>query len=368
MLGIDKLPGEMDFFDRPETLLRFLKARSWVLDDAEKQLKDTVEWRRQMKPYNIDCHWCHERPGYHCVRQIGFDKIGRPVIYACFSQACCVKTTVEATVVHMTHLIENAKRTMTGDVSTWVFIMDCTGMTLPACNPRVGYSITHDMATYYPERLGLVICIHHNPIFQGVWNAFKVFLDPNTAAKMQLLRKKSKFTKAFEEHFDKELSSWVLEEVALNKKLHKHKSLYNPQREFWKAPDATTPKEGGAAKATVHDPRGCPSYVRSYIDTYLENSAKVESGQLQGPIHEPHPNIVDTLRGTIRQVVPSSPAVSNGNDVSIGSTGGDNSDDEDDMPDTPQPLVLADLSEEYQIPKEVLEQHKLQQQNAHVNG
>jgi CRAL/TRIO domain len=60
-------------------------------------------------------------------RQVGFDKQQRPVIYACFSQAACSHSTVEDTIVHMTHLVENAKRTMSGSVSTWVFIMDCTG-------------------------------------------------------------------------------------------------------------------------------------------------------------------------------------------------------------------------------------------------
>lgn len=356
MSEVAPLPEEPDFFTRTDVLLRFLKARSWVVDDAEKQLKDTVEWRREMKPLSIDCRWCHERPGYHCVRQVGFDKIKRPVIYACFAQAACAKTTVEDTVVHMTNLIANAERTMASDVGTWVFIMDCTGMTLPACNPRVGYGITHQMATYFPERLGLVICIHHNPVFQGVWNAFKVFLDPNTAAKMQLLRKKNKFSKAFAEHFDEELASWVMAEVKLNKLLHKRRSspAYNPQREFWRAPTAMD------AATDVHDPRGCPSYVRLYIDTFLDNFKKLESGELPS-LHHPHPNIVDQLRGVIKQVeTPPSPVANgNGHDVSLNSTGSiDNSDDEE-GPETPStPVVLANLSEEYQIPKEVLEQRE----------
>jgi hypothetical protein len=255
---------------------------------------------------------------------------------------------------------------MTGDVSTWVFIMDCTGMTLPACNPRVGYGITHAMATYYPERLGLVICIHHNPVFQGVWNAFKVFLDPNTVAKMQLLRKKSKFSKAFTEHFDAELSSWVMEEVKLNKKLTKHRTSYNPQREFWKAPE--TPTVDGAVgaaatkpSATTHDPRGCPSYVKKYIDTFLSSSNKWQPGQQ--PIHHPHPNIVDELRGVIKQVdttqTPTMVTNENGNGNGLHPSVGDNSDD-DELPETPSPMVLTDLSEEYQIPQDVYEQHKLQ--------
>ena len=145
-----------------------------------------------------------------------------------------------------------------------------TGMTLPACNPRLGYGVTSALANYYPERLGLVICINHNPVFQGVWNAFKVFLHPNTVAKMQLLRKKSKYRAKFVELFDEDLSSWLIEEIRLNKQ----RPLAASQREFWKAP--TPPPPPPAAKTstrneskTIHDPRGCQSYVKRFIDTFL---------------------------------------------------------------------------------------------------
>jgi hypothetical protein len=60
-------------------------------------------------------------------RQVGFDESGRPVIYSCFAQASNSRNTVEDSVTHSTYLIENAKKTMPLGVSTWVFIMDCSG-------------------------------------------------------------------------------------------------------------------------------------------------------------------------------------------------------------------------------------------------
>jgi CRAL/TRIO domain len=136
-------------------------------------------------------------------------------------------------------------------------VLQHTGMSLPACNPRLGYGVTSALATYYPERLGLVVCINHNPVFQGVWNAFKVFLHPNTVAKMQLLRKKTKYQEAFRRLFDDELASWLLDEIKLNKQ----RPMPVSQREFWKAPES--------ASGSAHDPRGCASYVRQYIDPFL---------------------------------------------------------------------------------------------------
>ena len=81
-------------------------------------------------------------------RQVGFDKQRRPVIYVCLGQASCSNTTVDDTVIHMTHLFENAKRTMTGDTSTWIFVVDCTGQWRNISNSycivfSIAFSCTH---------------------------------------------------------------------------------------------------------------------------------------------------------------------------------------------------------------------------------
>ena len=49
------------------SLQRFLVARDYRVDDAEKLLKATTEWRRDYRPHVVDCRWCHERPGFHCM-------------------------------------------------------------------------------------------------------------------------------------------------------------------------------------------------------------------------------------------------------------------------------------------------------------
>lgn len=30
-------------------------------------LKESIEYRRKVKPQHIDCRWCHERPGCHSI-------------------------------------------------------------------------------------------------------------------------------------------------------------------------------------------------------------------------------------------------------------------------------------------------------------
>ncbi|CAH8582952.1 unnamed protein product [Schistosoma intercalatum] len=65
--NIIPLPNEPDFATCDDTLTRFLVARNYVVEDAFKQLKTAVEWRREYQPLTIQCKWCHETPGFHSV-------------------------------------------------------------------------------------------------------------------------------------------------------------------------------------------------------------------------------------------------------------------------------------------------------------
>lgn len=331
MAGVEPLAGEEDFFTSSQTLMRFLKARDWKVKDAEKLLKAAVEWRRKTKPLESDCRWCHEKPGYHCLRQVGFDEMGRPVFYSSFSQAAVRNNSVEDSLAHLTYLIENAKRTMRPGVMSWVLIIDCTGMSLPACNPKLGYGVTQVMSNFYPERLGLVICVNTNRVFQGVWKAIKVFLHPNTVSKMHLVRSKKRIRELFERLFSEELSEWLREEMTVNKQ----RPLPKAQRQFW-----VEPQKG------VHDPRGAPSYVRDWVEPYGREGGSVPGGSL----HRPHPNMIDHVQGKLKGISLENDAYgdSDGAMATPPETNGDGSDVDD---DEDEPVVL-DIDEEFQIPKD----------------
>ncbi|CAH8571883.1 unnamed protein product [Schistosoma mattheei] len=59
-------------------------------------------------------------------RQVGFDREGRLLMYACFAQCQTLKNNPEDVVCHMVYLIEHAKRSIQTSVNTLVFIIDCT--------------------------------------------------------------------------------------------------------------------------------------------------------------------------------------------------------------------------------------------------
>jgi len=43
-------PWECRWLDKPDTLPRYLRASKWRLDEAQKRIKGTIEWRREYKP------------------------------------------------------------------------------------------------------------------------------------------------------------------------------------------------------------------------------------------------------------------------------------------------------------------------------
>ena len=177
------------------------------------------------------------------------------------------------------------------------------------------------MSNHYPERLGLVICLNHNKIFQGIWKAIKSFLHPNTVAKMQLVRSKEKIAETFNKYFSEELSEWLLTEIKLNKS----KPMLKTQKEFWKPPESG------------HDPRGCPSYIASLamIDGTPNGNNPTSSK------HLPHPNILDALAGNIKEIVEDDQV------YSVASSA-ENSDEENNSADVPE----LEIPDEFNIPKE----------------
>ena len=156
---------------------------------------------------------------------------------------------------------------------------------------------------------------------------------------MQLLRSKKKIRELYAKYFSEEMIQWLTEEIKLNKR----KPMLASQREFWAKPE--DPK--------AHDPRGCPSYVAKYIDPYLTKSK--EKGA-EFTLHKPHPNVVDELYGTLKDVQLPSPAefeqgqLMDAAVAEAAQLNNDDASDEDEQDPTGKVPVLV-IPEEYRIPQ-----------------
>ncbi|CAH8615138.1 unnamed protein product [Schistosoma rodhaini] len=255
-------------------------------------------------------------------RQVGFDREGRPLMYACFAQCQTLKNNPDDVVCHMVYLIEHARRSIQTSVNTLVFIIDCTGLTVACCNPKIGKKFVQTFADCYPETLYKFILINHSTFFHGIWKAIKVFIDPNTVKKVKLLRKE-KIIKIFNEMFTIDTVDWLLNEIKLNKN-----NITENQLKFWEPPKLNN-------KNQLHDPRGTNEYINNYIKPLIQRQQQYtqqqQQQQQQHPqqqhhpqqqqqqqsnqklfllnydnlgykIHMPHTNILDYLNKTIKQI------------------------------------------------------------------
>ncbi|KAL4234482.1 hypothetical protein ACF0H5_006127 [Mactra antiquata] len=258
-----------------QTYRRYLVARDWNIDAAEKMLKASIIWRHETKPHHVTCTFCDNTPGFHSMRHIGDDKLGRPVLYANFAQCQTQHNTAEDSIQHIIYLIENAKRIMPSDVYQYVWVMDFTGMKVASCSPRQARGVEQIVSNHYPERLGCFIGVNHGALFQAFWSTVKHFVPPATVKKVHVHRSQDKIDALFSELFSEELKQWLYDEIRLN---HQH-PISIQQKEFWKF-DKT------------HDSRGCSSYISKYIDTFnVDNYINNKCVSM----YLPHPNIITDI-------------------------------------------------------------------------
>ncbi|KAH8857971.1 Random slug protein 5 [Schistosoma japonicum] len=225
------------------------------------------------------------------TRQIGFDREGRPVMYACFAQCQTLKNSPDDVICHMVYLIEHAKRSIQTSVNNMIFIIDCTGFTLSCCNLKIGKKFIHTFANCYPEVLYQFILINHSRLFHSIWRTIKCFIDPNTVKKVKLLRK-DKFYSLFNKMFNNETVQWLLDEITLNQK-----DLTEIQLKFW---------QYNTIQSNIHDPRGTQQYIQQYIEPLNKllqlnkQWNKLDYHNLSINVHMPHPNIMDCINHTLK--------------------------------------------------------------------
>lgn len=87
---------------------------------AVKRLRETLEWRSSERVDQIRCLACTKDPCSHYMHPVGYDKLGRPVLYSCLQLAA--NRSVEDNRLHMVATFEQVLP---------VQIPNCTSCFLP---------------------------------------------------------------------------------------------------------------------------------------------------------------------------------------------------------------------------------------------
>ncbi|OBA23971.1 hypothetical protein METBIDRAFT_10172 [Metschnikowia bicuspidata var. bicuspidata NRRL YB-4993] len=186
-------------------LLRFLRARKFVLEKATAMFVDCETWRKNYGTDTIlqDFHYT-EKPlvakmypqYYHKTdidgRPVYFEELGKvylPDMLKVTTQERMLKNLVWEYELFTKYRVPACSRKQGSLVETSCTIMDLKGISISAAYQVVGYvkeasKIGQD---YYPERMGKFYCINAPFGFSTAFKLFKAFLDPVTVSKIHIL-------------------------------------------------------------------------------------------------------------------------------------------------------------------------------------
>ncbi|KAK8066249.1 Sec14 cytosolic factor- variant [Apiospora hydei] len=195
------------FTDRLDTLtlLRFLRARKFDVNNAKKMFVDCEAWRKETKLDETVPTWDYPEKEalfkYYPQYYHKTDKDGRPVYIEQMGgidlTAMYKITTAERMLTNLAVEYERlsdprlpaCSRKAGNLLETCCTIMDLKGVGITKV-PQV-YSYVKQASAmsqnYYPERLGRMYLINAPWGFSGVWNAVKGWLDPVTVQKIHIL-------------------------------------------------------------------------------------------------------------------------------------------------------------------------------------
>ena len=199
------------------TLLRYLRGNKFDVDATMRHIKDNLKWRKAMKAPDVvacpdpaillDCpvnKLTAIFPHWHC----GYDLELRPVLYKQYSlfDAAAIKSIVPLDRILRYHMWEQevCMRLCKEQSLLTGYIVETTTTIMDLKNMRLG-QVTADFLAFmraiadvdkvqYPETLGRMIIINAPSVFPFVWRMVRIWLDPEVAAKIQVLGEEREWT------------------------------------------------------------------------------------------------------------------------------------------------------------------------------
>ncbi|XP_046460982.1 SEC14-like protein 2 isoform X2 [Daphnia pulex] len=185
-------------------ILKWLVARSFDIDQAEKMLRQSIEWRRANRIDGILDQW--EPPEvlkkYYPVELAGVDKFGCPICIVPFGQADWrgilqsvskrdyLRYICYLAEMGMTEIVNNSKLAQKPIIGS-MFIIDMEGLSGKQMSYKpfrdIGLETVKLLEANYPEDLRKTIIINAPKLFTLVFAMVKPFLNPVTLEKISVL-------------------------------------------------------------------------------------------------------------------------------------------------------------------------------------
>lgn len=175
-------------------LVRYLRARDYNLIDAEKLLRETLAWRKEINISSLDPRTFEAEQLTGKIYLHGTDRTGRPVMY----QKPRLQNSKDYAlqVKQIAYFMERNMNAMNLEcgVEQGIVIFDFNGYSIWNAPPfSQTKEVLNVILNHYPERLGSAYMMDAPYLFNALWNIVKPFLPAATQAKIQFVSSNGTF-------------------------------------------------------------------------------------------------------------------------------------------------------------------------------
>ncbi|KAI9487364.1 MAG: CRAL-TRIO domain-containing protein [Benjaminiella poitrasii] len=178
-------PNERGFLTEG-TIHRYMRARKWNYEAAKTMLENTIKWRREYKPDEVDADAVRVEAETGKMYYSGFDRMGRPL--------WIMKPRYENSkdsdrqVKHIVFCLERGIRLMPPQVEKISIVVDFKDSTA-SNNASVGTckKFLDILGNHYPERLGIAFLVNAPWFFFTTFKLIAPFMDPVTRNKIKFI-------------------------------------------------------------------------------------------------------------------------------------------------------------------------------------
>ncbi|KAL0378129.1 UNVERIFIED_CONTAM: Phosphatidylinositol transfer protein PDR16 [Sesamum radiatum] len=185
--ALGPLSGRSLKFCTDACLRRYLEARNWNLDKAQKMLEESIKWRSEYKPEEIRWHEVAHEGETGKVSKANFhDRKGRTVLI--MRPGKQNTSSPEGNIRHLVYLMENAILNLPEGQEQMSWLIDFNGWSLNTNVPiKTARDIIYILQNHYPERLAIVVLYSPPRIFEAFWKVVKYFVDQKTFQKIKFV-------------------------------------------------------------------------------------------------------------------------------------------------------------------------------------
>ncbi|KAI9487555.1 MAG: CRAL-TRIO domain-containing protein [Benjaminiella poitrasii] len=178
-------PNERGFVTEA-TVKRYMRARKWDYEQAKVMLENTVRWRRDYRPDELDPDYIKPEAETGKMYFNGFDKCGRPVWI--MRPRLQNSKDGERQIKHIVYSLERGIRLMPELVENLAIIVDFKDSSA-SHNPSVSTckKFLDILGNHYPERLGVAFVVKSPWFFFATFKIISPFMDPVTKNKIKFV-------------------------------------------------------------------------------------------------------------------------------------------------------------------------------------